>query len=46
MISMAKDLGVVVNHRLTMSQQRALVAKKASGILDCIKIAWPAGQWK
>ena len=33
MISMAKDLGVVVNHRLTMSQQRALVAKRSNGTL-------------
>ena len=37
MSSVEKNLGVLVYNSLVMSQQCALVAKKASGILLCLK---------
>jgi len=35
--SVERDLGVLVNNNLSLSQQCALVAKKVDGIMGCIK---------
>jgi len=42
--SAERELGVLGDNKLTMSQQCALIAKKANGILDALRGVWPAGR--
>lgn len=44
--SVGKDQGVLVDNRLTTSQQCALEAKKASDILECIQKSMAGRLWE
>ena len=42
--SVERDLGVLVDDRLTVSQQCALASKKANGFWGALRRVWPAGR--
>ena len=44
MSSVEMDLGLLVDGKITMSQQHALVTKKANVILGALKRSWPVGR--
>ncbi|PKU37424.1 hypothetical protein llap_12272 [Limosa lapponica baueri] len=44
--SAERDLGVLVDNKFTTSHQCTLVAKKANGLLECIKKSMASSAWQ